>query len=577
MKVILNRVNVIPAKTRGMTNLALLFVLATVVLSLTGCGHRQRPPADSTGRTLSPVSDTVPKAPLAPDVDYVNVAQKAGLKFRWYHHGTGPWTILDAAGVGCAFLDYDNDGWMDIFLVGWPRCALFHNNHDGTFTDVTKKAGITREGKWGGVCVGDYDNDGYEDIYVSGFHCAMLLHNNRHGGFTDVTAKAGLSERQWGTCCAFFDADNDGKLDLLVGHYVQTGPPYPWYCTGATGVTAGCRPLAYPAQMPRLYHNNGDGTFTDVSKKAGLETGHGKDLGIQFFDYDNDGKTDFYLANDGIAGDLFHNLGGGRFQNVAVAAGCAFSMDGDAQGGMGVDCADYDRDGKQDLMVSNFQDETYSLYHNDGGSFSVVSESAGLGSTRNSVGFGAKFIDFNDDGWPDLVFANGHVFDTIHKADPRLYFRQPILLYRNEHGRFKLVPNPGPGFSKPIVGRGLAVGDLENNGSQDLLIVDIDGTPVLLHNIAARKNHWIGIRLIGVRSNRDGYGARVTVKYGGVQRFQDFTPAGSYQSSMDPRIHFGLGSAAAIKEVVVRWPSGIVTHSGPFEADRYITIRETRS
>lgn len=546
------------------------FVFLLFSVTLVGC-HWSHGTSDYTS---NPAPLVKPPA-AAPDADFIDLSDQAGLKYHWTHPAGKAWTNLEAFGAGCAFLDYDNDGWMDIFLAGRGRCALYHNNHNGTFTDVTERAGITRQGTWFGVAVGDYDNDGFEDIYVSGYRCSMLLHNNGNGTFTDVTAKAGLQEKEWGSCCAWFDADNDGKLDLLVGHYVQSGAPYPWYCPSATGVPVGCRPQVYPAQFPRLYHNNGNGTFTDVTQRSGLAAAHGKSLAVQFCDYDNDGKIDFYIANDGMPGDMFHNLGHGRFQNVSTEQGTAYDTDGSAAAGMGVDFADYDHDGKMDMVVTDWQGAGFSLYHNDNGhDYTAASIAAGLGMTRHYLGFAAKFFDFNNDGWPDLVFANGHVYDNVEQAEPGTHFRQPVLLFRNERGHFAQVLNPGPGFANPIVGRGLAVGDIYNNGSQDLLVVDFDGHPLLLHNRRPSRNHWLGVKLIGRRSNRDGYGARVTVKWPGGSTFADCTAAGSYLSSMDSRLHFGLGQVARLNEVDVRWPSGKLTRTPCTVPDHYLTVYE---
>lgn len=544
-----------------------------VALMLVSCQRASAPFSTSNRASPLPSPDSA-IVPLAPDVDYHDLSEHAGLRYSWSNHPPGPWTILETAGAGCAFLDYDGDGWMDIFLAGSPRCALYHNNHDGTFTDVTAKAGITQQGHWIGVAVGDYDNDGREDIYVSGYHCGMLLRNNGNGTFTNVTHKAGLEEEGWSTCAAFVDTDNDGRLDLLVGHYVNFNKNDPQLCDYALGVRAGCGPQVYTAEMPLLYHNNGNGTFTDVTASSGLNSAHGKDLALRIWDYDNDGKPDIYLANDHEPGDLFHNTGHGHFQNVGSASGAAYGLDGSASAGMGADCADYDRDGRLDLAVSTFSGETFELYHNTPSGFTLDSMKAGMGATRRFLGWGCHFLDFNDDGWPDLVFATGHIHSNAEAADPGSTFRQKPMLFRNDHGRFTLVPNPGSGLSTPRVGRGLAVGDVENDGSQDILMVDFDGGPLLLHNQRRSHNHWLGVKLIGTRCNRDAYGARVSVRWAGGQAFQDCNPAGSYASSMDPRLHFGLGANASNLSVEVRWPNGShsqLSHAAP---DHYITVRQ---
>lgn len=543
-----------PSRAAAIRSLALLGLVAA-------CGCRQHVPTPA-----------APPAPASPG--YRDRAAEAGLRFSWKRNLRRAWTNQDSFGAGCAFLDYDQDGFMDVLLVGQPKCALFRNDGRGAFTDVSDRLGLAGGAEWHGVAVGDYDNDGYPDVYLAGYHAAALLHNERGQRFTDRTGDAGLREREWGSCCAFFDADGDGRLDLVVGHYVKNGPPFPTYCAARGGAKTGCRPAVYPAQFPRLYRNRGDGAFQDVTAASGLKTARGKALALQFADYDNDGKTDFYIANDGTLADMFHNLGGGRFENVSVQVGTSAGMAGEAQAGMGVDFADYDNNGWLDLVVSNWRGETFSLYRNDGFSFEIVSRQAGLATTSAFLGFGLKFLDYDNDGWSDLVFTNGHVYDNVENTDEGGSFRQQLLLFHNERGQFARVEDPGPGFANPIVGRGLAVGDVENTGSPQILAVDYDGAPLLLRaERHAAGKHWLGLQLTGGgRCNRDGYGARVTVSTPEGERFQDCSPYGSYLSCSDPRLLFGLASHPGPVSVTVRWPDGEITRKTVREVDRYVRV-----
>jgi len=516
----------------------------------------------------------LPSAPTEASPDYRNVAREVGLRFAWGKGRNKIWSNREGFGSGCAFVDYNRDGWMDILLAGQPRCGLFRNRKDGTFEDVTAQVGLARAGEWTGIAAGDYDNDGYPDLYISGFECSMLLRNQAGRAFVDRTSAAGLGEKEWGTSCGFFDYDTDGDLDLLVGHYVVTGPKYPSYCQGERGVLTGCPPMVYPPQFPRLYRNEGQGKFKDVTNPSGLGMAHGKALALQFADYDNDGRLDFYIANDGEPGDLFHAVGGGRYENASMRTGTAFGMAGEAQAGMGVDFGDYDRNGLLDLVVTTFRDETYSLYRNLGHLFEGATAASGLTSTRDYLGFGTRFLDYNDDTWPDLVFANGHVYSNAGENDPGALVRQPTLLYHNQRGTFARVTAGGSGLELPIVGRGMAVGDSRNDGGQELLIVDHDGEVVLLRNHRRSANHWLGVELRGVASNRDGYGARVTVEWPGGKSFRDCSAAGSYLSSMDPRLHFGLGDHSGPVALSVRWPSGRESRMNGVATDRYIRVTE---
>jgi hypothetical protein len=543
----------------GRLRLSLLGALLAAV-TLSGCRSSK-----AVGRGDAPPSPAQP--------DYRDVAAESGLNYTWRAPRNKIWTIRDGIGAGCAFLDFDQDGWMDVFLVGRPRCGLFRNNGDGTLTDVTSRMRLTQPGEWIGVAVGDYDNDGFPDLYLSGFACLRLLHNEQGRRFADRTAASGLREKEWGTSCAFFDKDGDGDLDLLVGHYVETAG-YPELCPSNSGVRTGCQPMVYPPQFPRLYQNDGQGHFKAAGAAAGMGMAHGKTLALQLADYDNDGLTDVYLANDAKPADLFHNLGQGRFENVSLQAGAAMGMDGQAQAGMGIDFGDYDRDGLLDLAVATYREETFSLYHSLGGMFEPASGKAGLGVTRAFLGFGTRFFDFDDDTWPDLVFANGHVFNNAAEVEPGATLRQKLLLLQNRSGAFERVTEGGPGLQKEIVGRGLAIGDLKNDGSQDLLVVDCDGSPLLLRNRRRSTNHWLGVRLRGTHGNRDAYGARVTVKWPGGESFRDASGGGSYLSVSDPRLHFGLGASTGPVEVTVRWASGESTTYPGVPVDRYVLLTE---
>lgn len=539
----------------------LLPIAGLVLVLLAGCGRQHIPAAHSS-------------APAVTSPDYRDTAREAGLRFSWKRTRHRVWDNRDGFGCGCAFVDYNGDGWMDIFLAGEPRCALFRNNGDGTYTDVSAEAGVTAAGQWTGIATGDYDNDGYPDLYISGFHCLMLLHNEQGRGFSNVTGASGLREKEWGSSAAFFDADGDGKLDLFVGHYVVTGKGQPQYCPGSGGVMTGCPPKVYPAQFPRLYRGDGRGHFTDVTAASGLGMAHGKSLALQLADYDNDGLLDFYVANDGEPGDLFRGLRGGRYENVSIQSGTAYGMNGEAQAGMGVDFADYDHDGLLDLVVTTFRNETFSLYRNQDRLFEPVTARSGLASTVQYLGFGTRFIDYDDDTWPDLVFADGHVYNNVEQNDRGASLQQPTLLYHNENGRFTRVLGGGAGLDQPIVGRGLAVGDPRNDGSQDLLLVNLEGEPLLLHNHRRTATHWLGVALRGARGNRDGIGARVTVQWPGGRTYRDASNTGSYLSAMDPRLHFGLGSYSGPVTVTVQWPGGAKSTYADVAVDGYVRITE---
>ncbi len=517
----------------------------------------------------------------APPAWFVDVAAKAGITVRDVNGGVeAKHYILESTGSGVAILDYDRDGWPDIFVVNGSRLPmekaattqpptnhLFHNNRDGTFTDVTAKAGLLSTG-WGqGACVGDYDNDGFDDIYVTGYGKNRLFHNQGDGTFKEVAEQAGVagSGKEWGTGCAFVDYDRDGKLDLAVSNYVHfdlTATPAPGQGSGCIwkGVPVMCGPRGLPSAPNILFHNVGGGKFEDVSQQSGFEkTAAHYCFSITTLDYNDDGWPDLYLACDSTPAILYRNNHNGTFTDVGADAGVAFNEDGREQAGMGSTAADYDGDGRLDLFKTNFSDDTSTLYRNNGdGTYTDMTFPAGLGINTQALGWGAMFADVDNDGWPDLLVVNGHVYPEVDSAKLGATYREPRFLYYNEgNGKFKdLSKTSGPGLTVPQSGRGLAIGDLFNDGRLDAVVNNLSDLPMLLVNVAKNQNHWLGIHLVGTVSNRDGIGARVTVT-GTKRRWVDEVRSGSsFDSSSDLRLHFGLGAETTIKQVLVRWPNG---------------------
>jgi len=496
---------------------------------------------------------------------------------------------------GAAAFDYDNDGWMDILLVDGSTVAdyragkchpprLYHNNHDGTFTDVSAKSGLNFCG-WGyGVAIGDFDNDGWEDVYITGFHGSALYHNNHDGTFTDLTAKAGVANSDaWGTSAAFGDYDNDGNLDLYVANYVDVDMNnLPKFGDGPfcqyRGIPVNCGPRGLKGARDRLLHNNGDGTFTDVTEKLGIDRQGYYGLGVLWLDYDKDGCLDLYVANDSSPSLLYHNNCKGGFTEVGAEAGVAYSSDGREQAGMGTDAADYDGDGWPDIVKTNFSDDDNNLYHNDhNGEFTDVAGAAGIGAISNPyLGFGAKFLDYDNDGWPDIFIANGHVDPQVEGQSFGVgYAERPFLFHNLRNGKFEEVSqNSGGALARKYVGRAALTADFWNRGRQDLLITNLDGSPVLLRNEAPSPGHWLRIKTVGTKSNRDGFGARIEVTAGGSTRYAEVRAGSSFESSSDPRLHFGLGAATKVDSIVIRWPSGQVDKLGPEDADQEIVARE---
>jgi enediyne biosynthesis protein E4 len=511
----------------------------------------------------------------------------------WVHvNGRSPMAHLpETVGAGCAFLDYDNDGWMDIYLVNSGPCdfyqpapplrnALYHNNRDGTFTDVTLRAGVAGNAYGMGVAVGDYDGDGYPDLYITQYPRSILYHNNGDGTFSDVTLKAGVAAPGWATSAVWFDYDNDGRLDLFVCHFVDYSKEKLKFCGDSlTGERTYCIPTIYDPMPCWLFHNNGDGTFTDVSKESGIAASLAKAWGVVAADINNDGRMDLYVTNDTLPNFLFTNRGAGKFEEIGMLAGVGVNAFGKPRSGMGVDAADYDQDGGLDLFEANVDHELYSLYHNDKHeAFSDVVLPTGIGeATRLMSGWGLKFFDFDNDGDEDLLLCNGHPDDKIDKRVPGVTFLEPLLLFRNTGKGFANVgPESGPIFSKLLAGRGLALGDFDNDGAVDVLVTQNNGAPILLRNNAGRQNHWLGVKLIGRKSNIDAVGAKVTWRSGNFERHKFKVGGGSYLSSHDPRMVLGVGQRTNMDWLEVRWPepSGRTERLTQVPIDRYITIVE---
>ena len=505
--------------------------------------------------------------------------------------------ILEATGSGVGIIDYDKDGWPDIFLVngktlkedasGKPATNhLFHNNHDGTFTDVTEKAGLVSSG-WGqGVCVGDYDNDGYDDLFVTAYGRNRLFHNNGNGTFRETAETAGVSGSgaEWGTGCAFVDYDRDGKLDIAVANYVHfdlAHTPVPGQAAGCTwkGVPVMCGPRGLESAPNVLFHNLGGGKFQDASKASGIEKTNGHYcFSITTLDYDKDGWPDLYVACDSTPAILYHNNRNGTFTDVGATAGVAFNEDGREQAGMGSTTADYDGDGNLDIFKTNFSDDTSTLYRNNGdGTFNDVTFAAGLGINTDALGWGAMFADVDNDGWPDLLVANGHVYPEVDSAKLGAAFREPRFLYYNlGNGKFSdISKTSGPGLQVPHSGRGLATADLWNDGRLEVVINNLSDRPMLLVNMAKNDNHWLSVKLEGSKSNRNAIGARIVI-VGEKREWVDEVRSGSsYNSSSDLRVHFGLGGEKQLKAIEVRWPNGDTeSFPAPAQVDKVIALVE---
>ena len=539
------------------------------------------------------------QAPSSESLGYafVEVAGSAGLNFRNTYGGErSKRYILEANGCGAAFFDYDHDGWLDVFLLNGSRLEgfppgqeptnhLLRNNRDGTFTDVTRRAGLGRSGWAQGVCVGDYDNDGRDDLFVTYWGQNVLYHNNGDGTFTDVTAQAGLlsPRTRWSTGCAFVDYDRDGRLDLFVSHYLVFDPktaPDPGtnpYCQ-FRGLAVNCGPKGLEGEVNSLYHNNGDGTFTEVSQQAGITQPSGYyGLGVLTGDFDNDGWPDIYVANDVTPSILFRNNHDGTFTDIAVLAGCAYDENGRVTSGMGVAAGDYNCDGLLDILRTNFSGEAPTLYRNNGNAvFTDVTSEAGVGMHDQYVGWGCGFIDPDNDGWLDIFYCNGHVYPELQSADVELKFLEPRVLYRNlGNGRFADVSSrAGPGVTVFSRDMGCAFGDFDNDGDVDILINRMNDTPSLLRCDRVNHNHWIKIKLIGTKSNRNAIGARLTCVTSHHSQIDEVRSGGSFLSQSDLRVHFGLGPAEVVDALEVRWPSGRMDTFHNLPVDKIFEIEE---
>ena len=515
----------------------------------------------------------------------------AGSGISWKHTaGKSPQKYLpETTGAGCAFLDYDNDGWMDIYLVNSGQCdfftphpplrnALYRNNRDGTFTDVTLAAGVAGGGYGQGVAVGDYDNDGFPDLYVTQYGRSILYHNNGDGTFTDVTEKAGVAAPGWSSSAVWFDYDNDGRLDLFVCRFVDFDKSKNLPCE-ANNKPGYCIPRLYRPTASWLFRNNGDGTFTDVSKTSGISKQLGKAWGAVATDINNDGWMDVFVANDTVQNFLLANRGGGKFEEIGAPAGVAYSEAGRPRSGMGVDSADINQDGWMDLFVANIDHEVFSLYQNNHDeTFDDQAGPKGIGSaTRLMSGWGLKFFDYDNDGNLDLLLANGNPDDLIQLLHQDVSYQEPMLLFHGDGKTFQNVSAAsGPLFARPLSARGLAIGDFDNDGAIDVLVAINDGAPLLMQNRAAKPNHWLGINLVGTKSNRDAIGARVSYQAGDVKRYRMKVGGGSFLSSHDPRVVLGLGQHTKVDWLEIKWPlpGGSVERFVDLPIDRYISIVE---
>src|SRR5262245_42154624 len=547
---------------------------------------------DSGAATRRP---TTPAPQFPSPVSFADITTQTGINFK---HAASPTTkkyLPETMGGGVALFDYDNDGRLDIFLVNgapisdptakgaiprktgpeyWNR--LYHQKADGTFEDVTEKAGLEGVGYGMGVAIGDYDNDGFEDLYLTAYGGNRLYHNNGDGTFNDVTQKAGVGGSGWSSSAAWVDLDNDGFLDLVVLRYLEWDFDDIWCGEHREGFRAYCHPDYFKAAVPLVYHNNGNGTFTEVAQKIGVAK-PAKGLGIAIADYDRDGHIDLFFANDSMVEHLYHNKGDGTFEEVGLLSGVAADSDGHTYAGMGVDFADYDNDGWPDIVVTNLANQRYALYHNNGdGTFNYSSPATGISRmTMTHSGWGVRLFDFDNDGRKDLLIAQGHDLDTIEKTSPNLRYREPLLLARNMGKEFQDVTAlAGPALQEPYAWRGLAIGDLDHDGRLDAVVTANDGPVRVLHNETSNSNHWILLKLTGHKSNRDAIGALVKIVTAEGAQYATVTTSSSYLSSSDKRVHFGLGKASVVQSIEIRWPSGIVQTLKEVVPDRIVEVDE---
>ena len=572
--------------------------------------HRMRTPEGFGGRRLRIVivalmvfgnffssrvanSQPAPKSPEKPvSVHFTDISKSAGIKFVQDATQTDEKYYLETMGTGVAWIDYDQDGLMDLYFVQTAatdiykppaplRSALYHNNGDGTFTDVTAKAGVGGEGHYGqGVAVGDFDNDGWPDLYVTGYGRAILYRNNHDGTFTDVTAKAGVAdEGGWSTSAGWFDYDKDGWLDLVVTNYIEWNPKNNLWCGERTpGYRSYCNPNNYKGQKTKLYHNNHDGTFTDVSEKSGVGIPESKGMGVVLADFNNDGWPDIVIANDTWPNFLFLNNHDGTFKDVSLISGLAASEDGRYEAGMGVDAADVDGDGLPEVYVTHLDFELNRLYHNNGDeTFTDATYSSGIGNKAILLsGIAAKFLDYDNDGWTDILQLNGAMLDNVKLYHSEVSYKEPMLMYRNlGKGQFEKTSDAlGPDFVRPVAGRGLATADFDNDGDTDFAVNVRGEAPELMRNDGGNANHWLEVLLIGTKSNRDGIGASLKLTSDGFTEVKQSQGGGSYMSASDPRIQFGLGKRTKVESLVITWPSGQVDKLTNLPIDQIVAIKE---
>ena len=551
----------------------------------------QKTPAFVAGQ---PSRDQLASSPPG-TANFTDTTSALGLNFAYVASHTSRKYLIETMGSGVALFDYDNDGRLDIFAVNgaplsdptpqgtipqkagpkyWNR--LYHQKEDGTFEDVTEKAGLQGVGYGMGVAVGDYDNDGYEDLYVTAYGGNKLYHNNGDGTFTDVTEKAGVGGSGWSTSAAWVDLDNHGLLDLVVLRYLQWDFDDIWCGEHREGYRAYCHPDYFRAIAPLVYHNDGKGHFAEIAQRVGLAL-PGKGLGITFADYDRDGHLDLFVSNDSTPEFLYHNKGDGTFEEVGLNSGVALDGEGHSYAGMGVDFADYNNDGLPDLIVTDLASQMYALYRNDGdGSFTYDAYPSGIGPmTLKHSGWGVRFFDYDNDGWKDLFITQGHDLDTIQLTFPDLRYKEPILLARNTgKGFVDVSAQAGDIFQKALVGRGLAIGDIDNDGRLDAVVTTNDGALYVLHNATQTQNHWLTLELVGHQSNRDAIGAEVKVVTAKGSQWATVTTAGSYLSSSDKRLHFGLGSETVAGTIEIHWPSGIRQTLKDIRGDQILKIQE---
>lgn len=545
-----------------------------------------------------PASNPQSAKPEGP-IRFEEIAQKTGLHYITANGNSENKNQPQTMVAGVALLDYDGDGYLDVYLVGgaaipslqketpayWNR--LYHNNHDGTFTDVTEKAGLAGAGYGSGVAVGDYDNDGWPDVFVANVTGNQLFHNNGDGTFTDVTAKAGVGgatlsgKKMWSVGAGWFDYNNDGLLDLFVVNYCVWEVNKDPYCRVKEGVRGYCHPRYYAPTHNTLYRNNGDGTFTDVSEETGIAQQFGKGMSVTFADYDGDGYLDAFVANDTTQNFLFHNLKGKKFEEVALPSGVGYAQDGHTRSGMGADFRDVNNDGLPDIWHTAVEHEGFPLWINDGqGEFEDKTIASGLRSTNDMSGWGAGMADFDNDGWKDLFVARANVMDNISEQSPARRYPEPNTIFRNlGNGKFEDVSaTAGPDFQVEAAHRGVAFGDLDNDGRVDMVVSVLNGPAELFHNITENGNHWILLKLVGTKSNRMAIGAQIRITTeDGKKQWNEVTTAVGYASSSDPRVHFGLGKNEKIKEMEIRWPSGTKQLLMDVAVDRILTIEEPRN